>query len=144
MLFIKVSLPSLERCCLFHKDKHFLNLSSTTSHTLDDLKGEPKGKPKEEVGSFPTLYPITKTIFSKESILPTRIASLLSLFTFKPEITLNHKNTQLKYLNYSLLTSQNKSVSSANRKWSISLPIPQLLPTLNPSMKPPLLDLNSS
>ena len=121
-----------------------MNLSSTTSHTLEELKGASKGRPKKEVGSFPTLHPITEMIFSKESTLPTRITSLLSLFTFKPEIASNHKNTQFKYLRKSLLALLNNRVSSANRRWSKSLPTPLLLPTLNPSMKPPLLALNNS
>ena len=37
---------SEQTLCLFHKDNLFPNLSSTASHTLEDLNEAPKGSPR--------------------------------------------------------------------------------------------------
>ena len=45
VLLTKVGLLPLERYCLFHIANLLLNLSSTISHTLEDLNKAPKGRP---------------------------------------------------------------------------------------------------
>ena len=46
MLLMRTNLLPLDNYCFFQEANLLLNLSSTESHTIEDLWGAPKGKPK--------------------------------------------------------------------------------------------------
>ena len=68
---------------------------------------------------------------------PTGTISLLPTFTFKPVIASKKINTILKYNNWSLDASQNRIVSSANKRWEICKPPLALGLAWNPLRKSP-------
>ena len=129
VFLIKVSLPALDKYCLFHTTSLLRNLFSTTSQTINNLKIEQnrwKGAPPPRT---PTKKPT-----------PHNWETLLLGLIHSPNITSNHKNlAQICWLLLARI-KKHKDLVCEQKMWTstLSLLVP---PTLKHEMNPPCMAL---
>jgi len=120
VLFIRVTLPPLDRYIRFQLANHLSILPTIPSHMDLALKEGPNERPRYYNGKEETPQSKIPAKPSTLSTQPTGTKKDLARLIFKPETASKHKNNTRRYRRWSAFAPQKTKVSSTNNIWEMS------------------------